>query len=215
MARKSAKKSPKRQKKPRIDRNCPKDTIRSFMYMMNLNGSMCKGTITPRGPNTPNNDLGDMNDLMCVIAGDKPIALIANDPETRKAYVKYGNFINRLVGLSRNCRVGAIPISIGDSKELIAFKPHNIEKALMLGYLYEYGGHYMRPYNNEMNHYLVGKLLGYSDDNIRAFLKNDYKYKHFKEITPRVMKELRKSHDFANYKFHKLSNGVNPLQYYT
>lgn len=207
-----AKKRSKRSKKS----SCPKSEVRDLMKSLNLHPSYCHGIVTPRGSKIPNNRLASFNDLMCVIADKKPIALIDLSRDTLAELEPYTRqIINEIIRISHLCGVYTIKHETG-SGSYLAFKKKGVMKAMMYGFLYsEMGKRYLNYPRGDINHYLAGKLLGYSDANIRAFYQSiglEHDFHLDKQATTKIIKAIKRTPAFDQY-YHMTLQHVRPLPY--
>lgn len=209
MPRKNKRRNRKKGSKSLVRRSSsriPSDNIKAMSKELGITKTHCQGHITKKkGIKFKNPALADFNELFCVIAGYKPIVSmeIGND---MLAYLRpHRNTINKIINLARKCDIYAIINKYKMFRLLIAYPKKNEERAILTQYTY------VTDRGRELKtDYLSGKLLGYSEANIRHFyiknIQNGVKqYKLDKKNFKSLVKLIK---DCEEYKyFYSLSKG--------
>jgi len=160
----------------------------------------CKG-ITPKGEIFfKQRKLDDFNDFYCVIKKYKPVAIVGISDFDIIHYNKYSNIVNKLINLANKKQVKVIIreyysynwfSSILKTKEkkikfrrMVVFYKKDILRAILALYIFttERGA-------GLSSAYLTGKILGYSEKNIRGFY---YAYDRLTEYEKEVIPDISK-----------------------
>jgi len=196
--RKSRRKSVKKRKKSRKKRqkdHCPYNQLKPILK---IRPNQCKGKLTPKGMVTfENPQIHQFNSLFCVIAKYKPVAWILFTDGMIEKYRKQANLINKIIDIGNECGIYAIINSYDNVRYFVAFYKKNLQKALLVLYLSTtYRGMKLKT------HYSMGKLLGYTDTNIKAFYKKigrPHEYLRDKKINRKLLKIIKKHADYDNF----------------
>jgi len=156
-------------KKIKNDRSECKKKYKIMKPIMEIKPINCKGPYTKSHGliKKKHEKLLDLNDLFCVIAKYKPIADITIVKRHRNN--KYKKLVNQILDLANECKIKIIITKIDTSGgvNMVVFHNKNLSRALIMAYISKNSDIIF-----EGEWYLIGKLLGYLDKNIKAFYIN-------------------------------------------
>jgi len=204
------KKSKKKEKNSKIKFKKPE-----WEDFLNIKQSYCKGF-------SNKNDikihiLQEFMDVYCVIKKYKPVATLNISNSDIKDYNKYYKIVNKLIDLANKSGVNAIINSyntykwfphlkknkkLKDSREMVVFHKKDTLRAILTLYVFttKNGMTISTPY-------LKGKLLGYSEKNIKTFydeniIFDDFSkyYKIHKKYYKQNIKIIINSKDYKKFK---------------
>jgi ubiquitin C-terminal hydrolase len=118
-------------------------------------------------------DIGEFNDVYCVAKGDKPLAALDFSYYGINKFRKLNiDKINKVIKFANSKGVQALhnKKTGGLYLKTIFFLPHNYDNSLkLMKILWDNEG-----MTNEEIQYMIGKLLGYTINNIKYFIKKNY-----------------------------------------
>jgi len=193
--KKRRKSSKKRRKSRKKRRKCQYNRLQPILH---IKANQCKGKITPKGIiEYKNTQILQFNSLYCLIAKYQLVAWIPFSDSNIEYYRQHSNIINKIIDLANECGVYAIINSFKQNRHLLAFYKKNLPNALLILYLST-----TQRGNDLKTHYLIEKLLGYTEKNMRAFYKRInkyYEYKRDKNINKKLIKLIKNGDDYDNF----------------
>lgn len=166
-----------------------------------ISKKQCTGLIQKKGIVKFKYDyIDEFNELFCVIAGYKPMVAMYLTNNRLMNLRKYKDIINSIILLARKNNIKVIINTQNDDRYVMGFPMKNLEAAILGQYMYStIRGQKLK------NHYLMGKLLGYSEANIKEFYKRAYKRQGVKQYTidkknnKRLIKLIKSDIDFKQF----------------
>jgi hypothetical protein len=162
----------RRSRSRRSSKNCP---YKKLQPIMQIKRSDCEGAIKNTGiVKYKQKNILSFNELFCVIANNKPLALIELSYDLINSYFRKNMYlINEIINLANKCGIKAIIHSYNNIPNMVVFNKKYKSDAILVLYL----NTTKRGIQSNKNPYLLGRLYGYSENNIKAFYKRMYNMK--------------------------------------
>jgi len=174
--------------------------VTAMRHRLNITKKQCKGLIRKSGVVEFKYDsIGDFNELFCVLAGDKPIVSMEVSDARLEELRQHQDLINQIIALARLNKIKVMIHTYKQFRFLIAFPKKHMRTALLVQYIY------VTDRGRELRtDYLAGKLLGYSESNIKFFYVRNYsngldQYKLDKKNAKSLMRLMRTSDDYKTF----------------
>ena len=166
---------------------------------LKLKKYQCQGLVQEKSVDYNMNELGPLYDLYCVIKRHKPIAFI----EFSNGYLTHlrkcaKTVSNDIFKIAKKKKIKCYITSVSNTSRVATFfRKKNIKRAQLCHYLLS-----TNRGNTLKNHYIIGKLLGYPEKNIKIFyLKNCTvtDYVDDKRNLKDLIKLIINSSNYSNY----------------
>lgn len=173
-----------------------KREIQVMAEKLGITKDHCKGHIDKKGLEHKTTEILDFYDIFCVIAGYKPIAAVTLEILN---YATNQMLVNEITDLAIKNNIHIIANEYGPQMHIIAFPMKNQNRAILALYIYT-TARGRQLWN--LNHYVAGKLLGYSEENIKYFYvknSNIQQYQKHKKMYKPLLKKITSDSEFKTF----------------